>query len=73
MKLLIQKAKIVDKNSPQNGEIVDIFISKGKIEKIANDIALPGDIKTISSPNLHVSAGWLDIGCQIGEPGLEYR
>lgn len=73
MKLLIQKAKIVDKNSPQNGEIVDIFISKGKIEKIAKDIALPGDIKTISSPNLHVSAGWLDIGCQIGEPGLEYR
>ncbi|MCB0647519.1 MAG: dihydroorotase [Saprospiraceae bacterium] len=73
MKLIIRNATIIDSTSPYNGERKDIYISKGKIEKI--DVSIPNteDIKEISGDNLHVSPGWMDIGCQIGEPGLEHR
>lgn len=73
MKLIIRKATIVDSRSPFNGQKLDLFLSKGKIEKIANEINNPGDVKEISGDNLHVSPGWLDLGCQVGEPGLEHR
>jgi len=72
MKLILKKAKIIDPAWKKEKKRFDIAIKNGKIEKIASKIEIPG-YKEISSKNLHVSAGFLDIGTQIGEPGLEHR
>lgn len=73
MKILIKKAKIVNPHSAHHGRTVDIFINKGKIESVKSSIAEIAGAKLIVSKNLHCSAAWLDIGTQIGEPGLEHR
>ena len=71
MKLILKKAKIIDKRWKKKGRF-DLAIKNGKIEKIAPTITIDG-YKEIQSPNLHVSIGFLDIGTQVGEPGLEHR
>lgn len=70
MRYLIKKAKIVtpEKTSQRR----DILIEKGVITQIAKSIE-DNKAKVISSPNLHVSAGFIDIGTFIGEPGYEER
>ncbi len=70
MRYLIKKAKIVtpEKTSQRR----DILIEKGVITQIAKSIE-DSRAKEISSTNLHVSAGFLDIGTFIGEPGYEER
>jgi dihydroorotase len=74
MKVVLRKATIVDPSSKHNGKIRDIFINKGKIEKIsANPISNIDSANEVKSKSLHVSEGWLDIGTQIGEPGYEHR
>ena len=60
MKVLIKKAKIVDSTSSDNGKIKDILIDDGIIQKIADEITEKSD-KEISSDNLHVSQGWVDL------------
>ena len=71
MKLILKKAKIIDKRWKKKGRF-DLAIKNGKIEKIAPTISMDG-YKEIQSKNLHVSIGFLDIGTQVGEPGLEHR
>jgi dihydroorotase len=72
MKLILKQAKIIDPNwKTENGRF-DILVKNGKIEKIASNIDAAG-YTIIESSNLHVSAGFFDIGTQIGEPGLEHR
>ncbi len=71
MKLILKKAKIID-TAWSSKERYDIAIKNGKIESIASKLDLPG-YKEVTSKNLHVSIGFLDIGTQIGEPGLEHR
>lgn len=51
---------------------MDIAVVNGKIAEIGKDLPA-GKSQVISSKNLHVSVGWLDIGTHIGEPGLEHR
>lgn len=72
MKLILKKAKIIDKNWKGKKGRFDIAIKNGKIESIAPKIEAKG-YKVIESKNLHVSIGFFDIGTQIGEPGLEHR
>lgn len=72
MDILIKKARIVDPNSSLNGKQTDIYISKGKIEKTGRNLDA-GKAKVIDVKGLHVSPGWLDIGVQTGDPGLEHR
>ncbi len=71
MKVLIKKATIL-----QSGEdepvVRDILIEEGVITQIGRSVT-DGRATVISSPNLHVSPGWLDIGSQPGQPGYEYR
>ncbi len=70
MRFLIKKAKIVtpDKTSQRR----DILIEKGRISKIAKVIE-DDKAKTLTSKNVHVCPGFLDIGTFIGEPGYEER
>ncbi len=72
MDILLKRAKIIASGDKNHLQTKDILISKGKIEKIANNVSAP-KAKVIESANLHVSIGWMDIGTHIGEPGLEHR
>lgn len=73
MRYLIKKATIVDDHSKYNGKKVDILFNNGVIEEIRSNIETIKGVKEIISPNLHCSISWIDIGTQIGEPGLEHR
>ncbi|MDG1428614.1 MAG: dihydroorotase [Crocinitomicaceae bacterium] len=72
MKVLIKKAKIVDSTSSDNGKIKDILIDDGIIQKIADEITEKSD-KEISSDNLHVSQGWVDLKSDFCDPGYEHK
>jgi len=70
--ILIKNAKIIQPRSPHNNMRMDILVKNGSIKKIGEKLS--GDkAQTITSPNLHVSIGWLDIGTICSEPGFEHR
>ncbi len=73
MKLLLKDVTILDKSGPYHNQTLDVLVEKGKIVKITKNIKHEEGIKVVSSNNLHVSTGWVDIGTQLGEPGLEHR
>lgn len=72
MKILIKQVKVVDPSSPFNGQITDIFIEKGIIAKIGNNLSLEAD-KIISQDGLHASPGWFDVFANFGDPGYEFK
>jgi dihydroorotase len=72
MKLLIKQARIVDPNSPYNGQIIDIFIDNGIITQLGNQLSVSVD-KEINSPGLHVSPGWMDVFANFADPGYEFK
>lgn len=71
--ILLQKAKIYDIRSSRHLKKMDILIDKGIIKEISKNITAPKKAKVISSKDLSVSPGWVDIGSYNGEPGYEYR
>lgn len=75
MDILIKSAKIINPVSEHHLKTRDILIVNGKIKSIAANIS--GDewdeIKKYSAKNLHVSTGWIDLKCNLGEPGLEHK
>jgi dihydroorotase len=73
VKCLIKKVKVVDIHSKYHGRHVDILIVNSKIEEIKSSISPISGVKQIAADDLHCSISWLDIGSQIGEPGLEHR
>ena len=72
MDILIKKAQIVDPHASLNGKQMDILISKGKIAQIGHNLQAD-KARVILAEGLHVSPGWLDLGVQTGDPGLEHR
>ncbi|NJL74472.1 MAG: dihydroorotase [Saprospiraceae bacterium] len=72
MKYLIKQATVIDPTSTLHQQVLDLLIHDGKIVVIAPNIPSE-DALILTFPNLHVSIGWLDIGVQTGEPGLEQR
>ncbi len=72
MQVLIKQAKIISSSSPFNGQTKDILISNGLIAKIADSITDTAD-KIIEQSGLCVSAGWIDIFSNFGDPGFEYK
>lgn len=71
MSILIKNARIVDAHGTA-ATSNDILIEKGIITQISSNIKVKAN-KVISSENLHVSAGWMDMRCHFGEPGFEDR
>lgn len=71
MKILIKKATIVHHGRAEATR-KDILVDNGRIVQIAKSISAD-KVKVIESPDLHISAGWMDIGAQPGQPGYEYR
>ena len=72
MKLLIKQARVVDPSSPINGQITDIFIDNGIINKIGSNLPDKAD-RTIDIKGLHVSPGWMDVFANFGDPGYEFK
>jgi dihydroorotase len=72
MKLLIKQACITDPLSPHHGKILDIFIDRGIITEISEDISLKAD-QIIEIKNLQVSPGWVDIFSNFADPGFEFK
>jgi dihydroorotase len=72
MKTLISQAKIIDKRHDQNGEIVDILVEDGIIQKIGSSIREAVDEK-IEGDGLCVSIGWMDMRANFRDPGEEYK
>ncbi len=72
MKLLIKQARVIDPQSPHNGQTLDIFIENGIILKIDKDIKVDAD-QVISLDGLHLSPGWVDIFSDFADPGYEYK
>ena len=72
MKILIEQAHIVDRTSPNNGNIRDILVEDGRITAIGNGLSATAD-KTIRIPGLHVSPGWVDVFAHFCDPGYEYK
>jgi dihydroorotase len=72
MKILLKKAKIIDKSSSHHGKQVDIIINDGIIDKIGADLK-DSEAKEISYDDLHVSKGWVDLKAHLCDPGEEHK
>jgi len=72
MTILIEKAFIVDRNSPHNGKICDILVEDGRIKGIGTGLTTTADT-VIRHPGLHVSPGWMELFANFGDPGYEYK
>jgi len=73
MKLFIQSAKLISKNSEFHNQVVDIYINNGKIEAIGKKLTPPEKVTVYTHKNLHVSAGWLDLCANFSDPGNEHK
>lgn len=73
MKLLIKKAKICYPGHKLHGKTQDIIVESGKVQSIGSSLKNPGKYKEITSKNLCLSPGWLDLKANFGEPGFEER
>jgi dihydroorotase len=71
MKILIQAARIIDKNSSFHNKKKNILIQNGRITEIG-DKNYSAD-KTIAAEGMLLSPGWFDLGTFAGDPGLEHK
>lgn len=68
----IKQATIIAPGDPLNGRKMDILVENGTIRHIAEHIDAESG-QAVEAPGLCVSIGWIDLFCQVGEPGLEHR
>ena len=72
MKVLIKHANIICSSSAHHGQVKDILLHNGIIEKIADQISEKVD-QIIEHPGLHVSIGWMDLFAHFNDPGMEQK
>ena len=73
MKILIKGGRVID---PENNidKVADIFIDKGTIEDIDENIDLNGiEMEVIDASGKIVSPGLVDMHCHLRDPGQEYK
>jgi dihydroorotase len=73
MEIIIRSARVIHPGSKHHNKVVDILISNGKVKKIAAKIADAPRAKEVSSKNLHVSLGWVDMNVNFYDPGYEQK
>lgn len=73
MKIFIKQAKVIDKSSPWDKQIVDILIEDGVIKEIAKKLTNNDDNLIIEGDDLHISQGWVDLKAQFCDPGDEHK
>jgi dihydroorotase len=72
MKILIQKALIVNSASPHHLQKKDLLFEDGLISDISNNITGNAD-RIINADGASLSPGFVDIFSFCGDPGLEYK
>ncbi len=72
MNWLVRNIKIIDPNSPYNGQVLDIHIENGIIQSIQADLNIQ-NIDLFDAEGACASPGWMDVGVQACDPGLEHR
>ncbi|RAJ94163.1 dihydroorotase [Larkinella arboricola] len=76
MKLLIRAARIVDAQSPFNGQVRDVLIENGLIRQIGESITVEESdaaLKVIEQDGLCISPGWIDLRVSAKDPGYEHK
>lgn len=69
----LQRAKVISPNSQYHGKLCDLIIDGGKISRISEREIPHSGGRLITSPELHVSLGWFDLGTFVGDPGYEFK
>ncbi len=72
MKVLFKNATICDPASPEHGKRLDVLIEDGTIRQLG-ELIQADDAQVVSSDNLHLSPGWLDMQAHLRDPGEEQK
>lgn len=72
MKLVIQNAKIADKNSSFHGKTVSLRIEKGRIAELSDTPLNGEDADVFDAAGMMISPGWVDGGTHFKDPGYEW-
>jgi dihydroorotase len=72
MRTLLKNVRIIAPGQPLNGQKKDILVEDGHITQVAKTLDSTAD-HLISTKNLHVSPGWMDIFANFWDPGFEYK
>ncbi|UIR57017.1 dihydroorotase [Sphingobacterium sp. SRCM116780] len=72
--VLITSVKVVLPGNEFDQQVVDVFIEKGKISKIAKSIEVADkNIEIVDGSGNILSGGFFDLNANFGEPGLETK
>jgi dihydroorotase len=71
MKILLQSPRILQKGSPFHNKEKNVLIQNGRIQEIG-DKNYSAD-RIIKAEGMLLSAGWVDMGTYVGDPGLEHK
>lgn len=71
MRTLFQGIKVIDPSSPFHQQTVNLVVDQGKIAYVGTDS--PACEEVVDVPGLSLSAGWVDMRCWVGDPGLEHK
>lgn len=73
MKILIKNGHVIDPVNNIDG-VMDIFIDKGFISEVGNDLELDGlGMEVIDAEGKYVTPGLVDMHCHLRDPGQEYK
>ena len=72
MQLLIKNVRIVLPSSGWHGRQVDIFLENGILTLVEPVLELPCE-NTFDAKGAYLSAGFVDVGTTVGDPGFEHR
>lgn len=73
MQIRLSRVTLFAKQHPLHLKTIDVEIKDGIITNLSEEILSDSDYEELKVPGLCISPGWLDIGAQFGEPGLEER
>ena len=71
--LLIRNARILWPGSEHDGNVSDISLKGGRIEKIGNELKASENQKDLQQDRLHISPGWMDLNADFRDPGGEEK
>lgn len=70
---LIRGVRIADSTASKDGELLDILIADGRIEKISSSIKPSGNFKEIDGKGGWLVPGLFDLRVRSGDPGNEHK
>lgn len=70
---LFKSVRVIDPSGPWNHQKVDLLVVNGHLHSIDLSIPAPPQASVYQIDGLHVSSGWLDMGCTLQEPGFEHK